>query len=69
LDRKKENESILFYNLLIKPNLFHVILFFKYVATGKFAIEFYAVDIFIKAGGHIDKYASAVIIAIIQLGN
>ncbi|XP_023343145.1 facilitated trehalose transporter Tret1-2 homolog [Eurytemora carolleeae] len=35
--------------------------------SGKFAIEFYAVDIFIKAGGHIDKYASAVIIAIIQL--
>ena len=37
--------------------------------SGKFAIEFYAVDIF-KAvgGGDVDAYLSAVIIAVIQLG-
>lgn len=50
-----------------RPFLILNTLFLLMLLSGKFAIEFYAVDIFLKAGGHTDKYLSAVIIAIIQL--
>jgi len=50
-----------------RPFLILNTLFLFMLLSGKFAIEFYAVDIFLKAGGHTDKYLSAVIIAIIQL--
>jgi len=50
-----------------RPFLILNTLFLFMLFSGKFAIEFYAVDIFTKAGGQMDKYLSAVIIAIIQL--
>lgn len=50
-----------------RPFLVLNTLFLFMLFSGKFAIEFYAVDIFTKAGGQMDKYLSAVIIAIIQL--
>lgn len=51
----------------IRPFLILNTLFLFMIFSGKFAIEFYAVDIFLKAGGQMDNYLSAVIIAIIQL--
>lgn len=42
-------------------------LFLFMIFSGKFAIEFYSVSIFSQAGGSIDHYLSAVIIAAIQL--
>jgi len=42
-------------------------LFLFMAFSGKMTIEFYAVEIFTKAGGKMDKYLSAVIVAVIQL--
>lgn len=43
------------------------ILFTLMLFSGKFAIEFYAVEIFQKAGGHMNEYHSAILIAAIHL--
>jgi len=59
--------SIFSQRKYFRPFLILNTLFLFMLFSGKFAIEFYAVDIFTKAGGQMDKYLSAVIIAIIQL--
>lgn len=60
-------KMIFYERKYFRPFLILNTLFLLMLLSGKFAIEFYAVDIFLKAGGHTDKYLSAVIIAIIQL--
>lgn len=53
----------------LRPFLILNGLFFFMLFSGKFAIEFYAVDIFTSVGGGaVDAFMSAVIIAFIQLG-
>lgn len=59
--------SIFSHKKYFRPFLILNTLFLFVLFSGKFSIEFYAVQIFTKAGGSMDKYMSAVIIAIIQL--
>jgi len=59
--------SIFVERKYFRPFLILNALFFFMLVSGKFAIEFYAVEIFTKVGGTMDKYLSAVIIALIQL--
>jgi len=55
-------ETKYFRPFLVLNTLFLLMLF-----SGKFAIEFYAIDILIKVGGSMDKHLAAVLVAIIQL--
>jgi len=50
-----------------KPFFILNFLFFLMLFSGKFSIHFYAVDIFKKAGSHMNEYLSAVISAFIHL--
>jgi len=50
-----------------KPFFILNFLFFLMLFSGKFSISFYAVDIFKKAGSHMNEYLSAVISAFINL--
>jgi len=50
-----------------KPFFILNFLFFLMLFSGKFSINFYAVDIFKKAGSHMNEYLSAVISAFIHL--
>lgn len=50
-----------------KPFFILNFLFFLMLFSGKFSIHFYAVDIFKKAGSHMNEYLSAVITAFIHL--
>jgi len=51
----------------LKPFFILNFLFFLMVFSGKFTIDFYAVDFFKNTGSHINEYISAVIIAFIHL--
>ena len=51
----------------LKPFVILNFLFFLMVFSGKFTIDFYAVDFFKNTGSHINEYISAVIIAFIHL--
>merc|ERR1711910_47363 len=51
----------------LKPFAILNFLFFLMVFSGKFTIDFYAVDFFKNTGSHINEYISAVIIAFIHL--
>merc|ERR1719318_1633999 len=50
-----------------KPFFILNFLFFLMLFSGKFSLHFYAVDIFKKAGSHMNEYLSAVISAFIHL--
>jgi len=50
-----------------KPFIILNTLFLLMLFSGKFAIDFYAVNIFNVSGGHLNGYASAVIISLIHL--
>jgi len=50
-----------------KPFIILNILFLFMLFSGKFSIDFYAVNIFKISGGHLNEYASAVIISLIHL--
>jgi len=50
-----------------KPFLILNFLFFLMLFSGKFSLHFYAVDIFKKAGSHMNEYLAAVISAFIHL--
>jgi len=51
----------------LKPFAILNFLFFLMVFSGKFTIDFYAVDFFKNTGSHVNEYISAVIIAFIHL--
>ena len=51
----------------LKPFVILNFLFFLMVFSGKFTIDFYAVDFFKNTGTHVNEYVSAVIIAFIHL--
>jgi len=51
----------------LRPFLVLNTLFLLMLFSGKFAIDFYAIDILAKVGGSMDKHLAAVLVAIIQL--
>jgi len=51
----------------LKPFAILNFLFFLMIFSGKFTIDFYAVDFFKNTGSHVNEYISAVIIAFIHL--
>jgi len=51
----------------LRPFLILNTLFLLMIFSGKFAIDFYAIDVLAKVGGSMDKHLAAVLVAIIQL--
>jgi len=60
-------KSIFLETKYFRPFLVLNTLFLLMLASGKFAIEFYAIEILTKFGGSMDKHLAAVFVAIIQL--
>merc|ERR1711981_1516512 len=76
VESSQSEEDISFFTAVIKvftekkyfkPFLILNFLFFLMIFSGKFTIDFYAVDFFQKTGSSINEYISAVILAFIHL--